>query len=533
MSLQNSNPTNTQAWQELEKHFSKVKDIPVLDLFNKNPNRVNEFSLLWEDFFIDFSKNRIDTEAKKLLLALAEELQLSAAIEKQFSGEKINETENRAVLHTALRAENKPDEVKENLAKMSVFSEAIITGKHTGYTGKPITHVVNIGIGGSSLGPEMVVEALTEYRNHLEVLFVDNLDRHQIENILKKLDPETTLFIVVSKSFSTQETLHNASIARDWFLEQAQQAEYLEKHFVAVSANTDKVAAFGISKANTFSMWDWVGGRFSLWSTVGLSIACAIGYENFENLLGGAQQMDKHFRETPFNNNIPVCLALISLWYNNFYKAETEAIIPYAASMHKLIPFLQQGSMESNGKGVDRNSNKISYQTGTVVWGEPGTNAQHAFFQLIHQGTKLIPCDFIGFKKPIHSYTEDHDLLMANFFAQTQALLVGKSKAEVLAEEKNLGEESPILPHKIFEGNKPTTSILIDKLTPNSLGKLIAMYEHKWFVQGVIWNIYSFDQWGVALGKQLAKNTFKAIVNKDVEEVKDASTKRLLKHYLS
>lgn len=529
MSFPSVNPVKTKAWKALLAHFSNIKNEKIVDYFAENPRRAEEFSMEWEDFFVDFSKNRITAETLKLLLDLAEETKLREAIEAQFSGEKINQTENRAVLHTALRNfDSLPPEVAETQQKMRRFSEEIISGNRRGYTGKPITDIVNIGIGGSDLGPDMVTESLTYYRNHLGVHFVSNVDGDHVQEALKKLDRETTLFIIVSKTFTTQETLTNVATIRSWFLEKAAEKD-IEKHFVAVSTNIPAVTRFGIAEENIFPMWDWVGGRFSLWSAVGLSICCAVGYSNFEKLLQGAHQMDKHFKETPFRENIPVILALLSVWYNNFYKAESEAVIPYTQYLQKLVPYLQQAIMESNGKSVDRSGNSINYQTGTIVWGAVGTNAQHAFFQLIHQGTKLIPADFIGFKKPLHGNQEHHDILMANFFAQTEALMKGKTEEEVRAESEN--QPQSLFPYKVFEGNNPTNTLLIEKLTPENLGSLVAMYEHKIFVQGVIWNIFSFDQWGVELGKQLAKTILNDF-SSEKQGIHDASTAGLIKKYL-
>lgn len=534
MPLQTINPTQTKAWQKLEKHFQEIKDHELRNWFANDENRADKFQIEWGNFLVDYSKNRIDDTTKELLLELADEVGLKDAIQKQFRGDEINQTEGRAVLHTALRSGDKPPEVVQALQKIKKFSWELISGKWKGFTGKKITDVVNIGVGGSDLGPLMVVDSLKHYRNHLGVHFISNVDGDQVAETLTKLDPETTLFIVVSKSFSTEETLTNANTAKEWFLKKAGDKD-IAQHFVAVSTNQEKVEEFGIADANIFPMWDWVGGRFSLWSSVGLSIACAVGYSNFQALLDGAGKMDKHFEETDFSENIPVMLALLSIWYNNFFKTETEAIIPYSQYLQHFVPYLQQGVMESNGKSVSRDGQKISYQTGTVVWGEPGTNAQHAFFQLIHQGTKLIPTDFIGFKKSLHGNKEHHDKLMANFFAQTEALMKGKSAEEVEKELQNMDAEKgeQLKPFKIFDGNKPTNSILVDQLTPESLGSLIALYEHKIFVQGVIWNIFSFDQWGVELGKQLAGCILTQMETKDFSKPQDTSTQSLLKRYLS
>ena len=542
--MKNINPTQTTAWKKLEKHFSDVQQLQLKEQFEKDPERASKFSIAWEDFYLDYSKNRITADTRDLLLELAEECDLNSAIKSYFEGDAINATENRAVLHTALRAsadakieldgENVVPEVQEVKEKIRKFSEKIISGEKKGYTGKAFTDVVNIGIGGSDLGPVMVTESLTYYHNHLKVHYVSNVDGDHVHETLKKLNPETTLFLVVSKTFTTQETLSNATTIRNWFRKSAPQ-EAVAEHFAAVSSNLKNVEEFGIAIDNVFPMWDWVGGRFSLWSAVGLSISLAVGYDNFEALLIGAQKMDEHFKNSDFEENIPVQLALLSIWYNNFYKAESEAVIPYTQYLQKLPAYLQQAIMESNGKSVDRNGKKVDYQTGTLIWGEPGTNSQHAFFQLIHQGTKLIPADFIGFKESLHQDKDHHNKLMANFFAQTEALLQGKSKVEVRREleTKGLSEDGieKLLPFKEFDGNKPTNTLLINKLTPESLGKLIALYEHKIFVQGVIWNIYSYDQWGVELGKQLASNILAEIENKSVNN-HDSSTKSLLKLFL-
>jgi len=545
MNFPSINPTETNAWKALKDHFESIKAEKMKDWFAKDPQRAEEFSIAWKDVYVDYSKNRITAETKQLLLNLADEVKLKDAIEAQFSGEKINQTEDREVLHTALRdaktkvsvnGESISKDVQDNLDHMQSFSESIINGDWKGHTGKPIKDVVNIGIGGSDLGPQMVVDALQFYKNHLNVHFVSNVDGDHISETLKHLNPETTLFVIVSKTFTTQETLTNANTARRWFLKNAEESA-IAKHFVAVSTNATAIKDFGISEENSFTMWNWVGGRFSLWSSVGLSISLAVGFNNFKQLLDGAKDMDSHFRNTEFSENIPVITALLTVWYNNFYGAESEAIIPYSQYLQKLAPYLQQGIMESNGKGIDRNGKQIDYETGTIIWGEPGTNSQHAFFQLIHQGTKLIPSDFIGFKTSLHGNTEHHDKLMANYFAQTEALLQGKDETTVVSELKNKGlsesEIKALTPFKIFEGNRPTTSILIDKLTPKSLGSLIAMYEHKLFVQGVIWNIFSYDQWGVELGKQLA-NTILEDLNADgLKHTHDASTSKLLKRYKS
>ena len=542
--LPSVNPTQTKAWQKLQDHFNKIENTHLKTLF-EDANRASEFTIKWEDFYVDYSKNRIDATTKSLLIELAEEVGLQKAIENYFGGETINVTEGRAVQHMALRmpkgskvtidGSNAVAEVEAVKEKIKDFTNKVISGEHKGYTGKAIDTIVNIGIGGSDLGPVMITESLEYYKNHLQIHYVSNVDGDHIHQNLKKFDPETTLFIVVSKSFGTQETLSNAITAREWFINKAN-AEHVSKHFVAVSSNIQKVVDFGISEENIFPLWDWVGGRFSLWSAVGLSISLSLGYENFEALLAGAHKMDTHFKNESFENNIPVILSLLSVWYNNFFKVESEAIIPYCQYLHRLPAYLQQGIMESNGKGVDRNGDKINYQTGTIIWGEPGTNSQHAFFQLIHQGTKLIPSEFIGFVNPLFEDKSHHDKLMANYFAQTEALMNGKGMDEVLAElkSKNLSESelNTLAPFKEFEGNKPTTSILVDKLTPESLGSLVAMYEHRIFVQGIIWNIYSYDQWGVELGKQLA-GTILNDINDNKVSGHDSSTNALLNHFLN
>ncbi|WFO15256.1 glucose-6-phosphate isomerase [Cellulophaga baltica] len=543
MALQNINPTSTEAWKQLTAHFNANKNQEIKEYFKSDATRADKFTIEWNDFLVDFSKNRLSKETLDLLLNLAEELKLKDAIGKYFEGDIINETEGRAVLHTALRAkktdsvlvdgENVVPEVYEVKAKIKAFTASIISGDKKGFTGKKFTDVVNIGIGGSDLGPAMVVEALKFYGNHLKMHFVSNVDGDHVYETLRHLDPETTLFVVVSKTFTTQETLSNATTIKKWFLKHATQAD-VAKHFAAVSTNTEKISEFGIASENVFPMWDWVGGRFSLWSAVGLSIALAVGFENFDALLEGANEMDDHFKEEDFDQNIPVILALISVWYNNFYGAETEAIIPYTQYLSRFSAYLQQGIMESNGKSVDRAGNPVTYQTGTIIWGEPGTNSQHAFFQLIHQGTKVIPTDFIGYRNSLHGDTDHHNKLMANFFAQTEALMNGKGAAEVKKElvEKEMDEKSleKLLPFKVFQGNNPTNTLLIDKLTPKSLGALIAMYEHKIFVQGVIWNIFSYDQWGVELGKQLATTILKDIENSEITN-HDSSTLNLLQNF--
>ncbi|MFY9241590.1 MAG: glucose-6-phosphate isomerase [Polaribacter sp.] len=516
MALPNINPTKTKAWKELSNHFNEIKVIKIKDLCEEQ-GRQEDFSIEFDDLLVDFSKNRINKNTIKLLVDLATEVGLKQAIESQFSGEIINVTENRAVLHTALRStseepvlvdgKNIKPQIQSALRKIRSFSNKVISGKWKGYTGKSITDIVNIGIGGSDLGPDMIVQSLKFYKNQLNTHFVSNIDGDHVSEIIKHLNPETTLFVIVSKTFTTQETITNSETIKNWFLKSATIFD-IPKHFVAVSTNLEAVDNFGIDKSNVFPMWDWVGGRFSLWSAVGLSISLSVGFENYRALLDGAEEMDLHFKNEDFDKNIPVILALISIWYNNFYKAETEAILPYSQYLAKLPDYLQQAIMESNGKGVDRNGDKIDYQTGTIVWGSTGTNMQHAFMQLVHQGTKLIPADFIGYKESLYGLTDHHKKLMANYYGQIEALAYGKTKEEVHLELKFSGDENKInklLPFKVFEGNRPSNTILFDKLTPKSLGKLVALYEHKIFTQGILWNIYSYDQFGVELGKELAK----------------------------
>jgi glucose-6-phosphate isomerase len=543
MALQSINPTQTQAWKKLQAHFETMKNVQMQHLFANEPARAEKMHLQWNDFLVDYSKNIISDETISLLQELANEVQLKDAITKYFDGDVINQTENRAVLHTALRAKenasvqvdgvNVMPEIYSVKNKIKNFSNEIISGQRKGFSGKPFTDVVNIGIGGSDLGPAMIVEALQYYKNDLNVHFVSNVDGDHVNEIIKKINPETTLFVIVSKTFTTQETLSNAETIRSWFLQSATQ-EDVAKHFVAVSTNIQKVTEFGINPENIFPMWDWVGGRFSLWSAVGLSISLAVGFDHFDQLLQGAHEMDEHFKNESFDKNIPVTLALLSIWYNNFFGAESEALIPYTQYLQKLAPYLQQGIMESNGKSIGRDGKPVNYQTGTIIWGEPGTNSQHAFFQLIHQGTKLIPTDFIGFKESLYGNKDHHDKLMSNFFAQTEALLMGKTKAQVQSEfDKQVisGDKADfLLPFKVFSGNKPTNTLLIKKLTPATLGALVALYEHKIFVQGVIWNIFSYDQWGVELGKQLATSILNEIVD-NVPQSHDGSTSFLLKKY--
>ena len=544
--LKKINPTQTQAWQSLNNQYEKMKSVQMKALFASDPGRFNSFSQKFENILVDYSKNIIDQDTFKLLLEIAAEVDLKSAITAMFAGEAINETENRAVLHIALRNQtNQPvywegqdvmPEVNAVLDQMEKFSEAIISGSWKGYTGKQIKHIVNIGIGGSDLGPVMVTEALKHYQKpHIRVHFVSNVDGTHITETLKKCEPETTLFMIASKTFTTQETMTNAHSARKWFLAHAQDDVHIKKHFVAISTNRKDVEEFGIDSDNMFRFWDWVGGRYSLWSSIGLSIACTIGFDHYKDLLAGAHAMDNHFKSSPFDENIPVILALVGIWYNNFFGAETEAILPYDQYMHRFPAYFQQGNMESNGKYVDRDGQPVIYQTGPIIWGEPGTNGQHAFYQSIHQGTKLIPCDFLA-PAQSHNPLGDHHLkLLSNFFAQTEALMNGKSEQEVIAELKNAGkskgEISRLTPFKVFAGNKPTNSILFAKLTPRTLGSLIAMYEHKIFVQGVIWNIFSFDQWGVELGKQLAKKILPELESETLISSHDASTNGLINAY--
>ena len=516
MALKNINATSTSAWKKLVDHFNDIENIRIKDL-HKDENRKNKFSIELGDLLVDFSNNRITSKTISLLVDLANEIDLKDAIEKQFSGAIINETENRAVLHTALRSnseepilvngKNIKPQIQAALRKIRSFSNKVISGKWKGYSGLSITDIVNIGIGGSDLGPDMVVESLKFYKNNLNTHFVSNIDGDHVSEIIKNLNPETTLFVIVSKTFTTQETITNAETLKNWFLKSATIFD-IPKHFVAVSSNLKAVDSFGIDKSNVFPMWDWVGGRFSLWSAVGLSISLSVGFDNYKDLLGGAEEMDTHFRNEKFEKNIPVLLALISIWYNNFYKAESEAVLPYSQYLSKLPSYLQQAIMESNGKSIDRNGERIEYQTGTIIWGSTGTNMQHAFMQLIHQGTKLIPTDFIGYKESLHGLKDHHKKLMANYNGQIEALAFGKTKEEAHLELKFSGDIDKItqlLPFKVFEGNRPSNSILFDSLTPKSLGKLIALYEHKIFVQGIVWNIFSYDQFGVELGKELAK----------------------------
>ncbi|WGL27514.1 glucose-6-phosphate isomerase [Pectobacterium brasiliense] len=544
--MKNINPSQTAAWQALQHHFDAMKDVQISELFAQDGDRFAHFSATFDDqMLVDYAKNRITAETMEKLHALARETDLSAAIQSMFAGEKINRTEDRAVLHVALRnRSNTPilvdgkdvmPEVNAVLAKMKDFSERVIGGEWKGYTGKTITDVVNIGIGGSDLGPFMVTEALKPYKNHLNMHFVSNVDGTHIAETLKPLNPETTLFLVASKTFTTQETMTNAHSARDWFLKTAQDEKHVAKHFAALSTNAKAVGEFGIDTDNMFEFWDWVGGRYSLWSAIGLSIILSLGFDNFEKLLSGAHAMDKHFASTPAEKNLPVLLALIGIWYNNFFGAETEAILPYDQYMHRFAAYFQQGNMESNGKSADRNGNPVDYQTGPIIWGEPGTNGQHAFYQLIHQGTKLVPCDFIAPAVSHNPLSDHHSKLLSNFFAQTEALAFGKSRevveAEFAAAGKSPKEVEHVAPFKVFEGNRPTNSILLREITPYSLGALIALYEHKIFTQGAILNIFTFDQWGVELGKQLANRILPELENDSTIDSHDSSTNGLINRF--
>ncbi|GKX37090.1 glucose-6-phosphate isomerase [Pectobacterium versatile] len=544
--MKNINPSQTAAWQALQTHFDTMKEVQISELFAQDRDRFAHFSATFDDqMLVDFSKNRITAETMEKLHALARETDLSAAIQSMFAGEKINRTEDRAVLHVALRnRSNTPilvdgkdvmPEVNAVLAKMKDFSERVIGGEWKGYTGKTITDVVNIGIGGSDLGPFMVTEALKPYKNHLNMHFVSNVDGTHIAETLKPLNPETTLFLVASKTFTTQETMTNAHSARDWFLKTAQNDKHVAKHFAALSTNAKAVGEFGIDTDNMFEFWDWVGGRYSLWSAIGLSIILSLGFDNFEKLLSGAHAMDKHFASTQAEKNLPVLLALIGIWYNNFFGAETEAILPYDQYMHRFAAYFQQGNMESNGKSADRNGNPVDYQTGPIIWGEPGTNGQHAFYQLIHQGTKLVPCDFIAPAVSHNPLSDHHSKLLSNFFAQTEALAFGKSRdvveAEFAAAGKSAKEVEHVAPFKVFEGNRPTNSILLREITPYSLGALIALYEHKIFTQGAILNIFTFDQWGVELGKQLANRILPELENDSTIDSHDSSTNGLINRF--
>jgi len=541
------NPTKTKTWSELTHHYEQMKNVHMKQLFANDSNRFNTFSIHFNDILFDYSKNIITEETLKLLFRLANDVDLKSAIESMFSGKKINETENRAVLHTALRI---PDEtvisvdetnivpdIHAVLSQMKTFSEKVRSGEWKGYTGKPITDLVNIGIGGSDLGPLMVSEALKYYgKKDLSIYFVSNIDGMNISDVLQRVNPETTLFFIASKTFTTHETITNAHTAREWFLSQTNDKRNIEKHFVALSTNKTKVEDFGIDPQNMFRFWDFVGGRYSIWSAIGLPIACYIGYENFAEFIDGGYEMDNHFRSTPFDQNIPVIMALLGIWYNNFFGAETEAIFPYSYNLHRFPAYLQQAHMESNGKSVDRNGEPVNYQTSPIIWGEPGTNGQHAFFQLIHQGTKLIPSTFMASAIAMDEIGNHHNILLSNFFSQTEALMRGKTKEDVLTDLKRNKIPDDVIEklfsHKMFYGNKPSSSILYKQLTPKMLGRLIAMFEHKIFVQGVLWNIFSFDQWGVELGKELAQKILDELNQNEVNENHDSSTNGLIRTYL-
>ena len=537
------NPTATESWRSLQVHFSEMKNVYLKELFKNDPERFSKFSVVDRDIVFDYSKNIINEQTVQLLLQLANECKLRDAINAMFNGERINETENRAVLHTALRnLSNEPvfadgkdvmPDVRKVLKQMKNFCNRLHEGKWRGYTGKRIRYIVNIGIGGSDLGPLMVTEALKPYwLEDIQTYFVSNVDGTHIAEVLKKIKPERTLFLIASKTFTTQETMTNAFTAREWFLEHVAEEKHIAKHFVALSTNETEVVKFGIDKKNMFQFWDWVGGRYSLWSAIGLSIALTIGYKNFEELLAGAYDSDQHFRTVTHGKNIPVLMALIGIWYTNFFGAETEAILPYDQYLHRFAAYFQQGNMESNGKSVDRNGEEVEYATGPIIWGEPGTNGQHAFYQLIHQGTRMIPCDFIAPAQTHNPIGDHHQKLMSNFFAQTEALMNGKTEEEVTKELETSGLSndaiSKVLPYKVFAGNKPTNSFLIRKITPFTLGQMIAFYEHKIFVQGIIWNIYSFDQWGVELGKQLANKILPELRDDQRVSSHDSSTNSLM-----
>jgi glucose-6-phosphate isomerase len=532
------NPSATNAWQQLTKHAAQMKQVHMKELFIADANRFATFSSCVQDIVFDYSKNIVTEETIQLLIQLANECGVKEAIAAMFAGEKINETEGRAVLHTALRnfsssvimsdGKNIMPDVQRVHKQMNSFCAAIHTGEWKGYTGKTIKYIVNIGIGGSDLGPVMVTESLKPYWvDGIQTFFVSNVDGTHIAETLKKVRPDETLFLIASKTFTTQETMTNAHTARNWFLQHAKNEQFIAKHFAALSTNEKEVTKFGIDKANMFEFWDWVGGRYSLWSAIGLSIALTIGYENFEQLLKGAHHADEHFQQEPFDKNIPILMALIGLWYVNFFDAKSEAILPYDQYMHRFAAYFQQGNMESNGKYVDRTGKKVTYATGPIIWGEPGTNGQHSFYQLIHQGTHFIPADFIAPAISHNPIGDHHDKLMSNFFAQTEALMNGKTKEEVMAE----GVQEKLIPYKVFEGNRPTNSILVKKITPFTLGELIALYEHKIFVQGILWNVYSFDQWGVELGKQLANKILPELQTNTTVTSHDASTNSLINLY--
>ncbi len=543
--LPNHNPTETTAWRRLEVQFLTLQATSMRELFAEDPRRFDNMHLTFEDILVDYSKNLIMDETIKDLVALATEIDLKAAINAMFNGERINRTENRSVLHVALRnrantpilvnGEDVMPEVNRILEQMKMFSQNLIEGNWKGFSGKRITDIVNIGIGGSDLGPYMVTEALKPYWQNIRPHFVSNVDSTHIVETLKELDPETTVFIIASKTFTTQETMTNAASARAWFLEKTKGAGDVASHFVAVSTNKDEVVKFGINPENMFVFWDWVGGRYSLWSSIGLSIACTIGFDNFEKLLDGAHAMDNHFKSEPFEKNIPVILALIGIWYNNFFGTASEALLPYDQYLHRFAAYFQQGNMESNGKSVDRDGKPVNYQTGPLIWGEPGTNGQHAFYQLIHQGTKLIPCDFIAPVMSQNVLSDHHEKLLSNFFAQSEALMNGKTAVEVREELKASGMDEDSIrwhtPFRVFEGNRPSNSILFNLLTPRTLGSLIALYEHKIFVQGVIWNIFSFDQWGVELGKVLAKKILPELKSPEQISSHDSSTNGLINYF--
>ena len=538
--------TETNTWKLLQAHYEEIQNTTLNNLFHQDPKRIDYLSFEEGKFFFDFSKNHLTQETIGLFKKLASEVNLELAKKAMFEGEKINQTENRAVLHTALRnldnnpiyldGENIMPLVFNELEKMKLYNQKVESGQHSGFTSKKINSIVNIGIGGSDLGPNMVCEALKPYwRNDVTPYFVSNIDGNHISNILKHLDPETTLFIIASKTFTTEETMTNAKTARHWFLKKGSLSD-VSKHFVAVSTNEQKVTEFGIDANNMFKFWDWVGGRYSLWSTIGLSIVLTVGYDNFLSLLRGAEKMDKHFKEAPFEQNAPTLMAFLGVWYNNFFNAQTQAILPYDQLLAHFSKYLQQADMESNGKSIDRNGQTITHQTGQIIWGEPGTNGQHAFYQLIHQGTKIIPCDFIAAAKPPHALIAHQDILIANFIAQTEALMTGKSPETVEKQLKMQGltddEIKKLMPFKVFTGNRPTSTIFMNELTPETLGSLIALYEHKIFAQGVIWNVFSFDQWGVELGKQLAGTILKEIRNNSVNPQHDSSTQQIINKYL-
>lgn len=545
MTFPSHNPTQTKAWNQLELHFMTMQATHMRELFEEDPDRFTKFNLKLDDLLVDYSKNIITEETRQLLCALAEETELKVGIEAMFRGEPINQTENRAVLHVALRNRSSlsmnvngrdvmPD-INRVLDQMKNFSNRLLAGEWRGYSGKQITDIVNIGIGGSDLGPYMVTEALRPYWKNITPHFISNVDGTHLAETVKRINPETTLFIIASKTFTTQETMTNAESAKAWFIEKTNSQGDVSKHFVAVSTNEQAVTTFGIAKENMFEFWDWVGGRYSLWSAIGLPIMCTIGYENFIQLLEGAHSMDNHFRSEKFENNIPVMLALLGIWYTNFFGAPSEAILPYDQYLHRFAAYFQQGNMESNGKSVDRTGNEVSYQTGPIIWGEPGTNGQHAFYQLIHQGTKLIPSDFIAPALSHNAIGDHHEKLLSNFFAQTEALMQGKTYEEVVSELKSVGMSKEAIefhaPYRVFHGNVPTNSIMFRQLTPRTLGMLIAMYEHKIFVQGFIWNIFSFDQWGVELGKVLAKKILPELQSNQQIESHDSSTNGLINYF--